>query len=289
MSIKNVLSLFDGIALARVALNKAGFKIEKYYASEIDMYANYIAKKNWPEHIYLGNVKAVTKKKVGKIDLLIGGSPCQDLSIAKKNRKGLDGLRSNLFYEYVRILKEVKPKYFILENVASMAMDQQEIISKTLGVKPIMIDAGLLSAQSRKRLFWTNIKGIQLPDDKGIMLRDIVNVKADRKWQPKRELRKTRTGVAWDSSGKGYASMQDRAYPLDGKMCTIPTSRAITKVNVLFDDGRVGVLNWDEMEKLQGIPVGYTRFVNQIEIRGAVIGNGFNVDVITHILKYVKK
>ena len=122
----------------------------------------------------MGDVKTITSdKNIWSIDLLIGGSPCQDLSIAGK-RAGLAGARSGLFYEYVRILKEVKPKYFVLENVASMPKEAKEIITKELGVEPIMINAALVSAQSRKRLFWTNIPGITQPADKGILLKDIL-------------------------------------------------------------------------------------------------------------------
>ena len=116
------------------------------------------------------------------IDLMVGGSPCQDLSIAKKDRKGLDGERSSLFWEYVRILREVKPKYFILENVASMPKEAKETITRELGVEPIMINAALVSAQNRKRLFWTNIPNVTLPDDKGILLRDILEPKVDEKY-----------------------------------------------------------------------------------------------------------
>lgn len=140
-----ILSLFDGISCARVALERAGIKIEKYYASEIDKYAIQIAQKNYPDTIQLGNIKDLNfslenyknggQSKVfnpGNLDLIIGGSPCQDLSIAKKNREGLKGCRSGLFYEFVRILKEVKPKYFILENVASMPREAKVIITREL-------------------------------------------------------------------------------------------------------------------------------------------------------------
>lgn len=169
-----VLSLFDGISCARVALERAGFKVEKYYASEVDKYAIQIAQKNYPDTIQLGDVRSITKEMVGGVDLIIGGSPCQDLSIAKKNRKGLDGERSGLFWEYVRILKEVNPRYFVLENVASMPKEAKELITKALGVEPIMIDAALVSAQRRRRLFWTNIPNVTQPEDRGILLKDIL-------------------------------------------------------------------------------------------------------------------
>ena len=228
MKIK-VLSLFDGVSCARVALERSGFKVEKYYASDIDMWANQIAKKNHPDIIQLGNIKAVSKKKLGKIDLMIGGSPCQDLSIAKQNRKGLDGDRSGLFWEYVRVLHEVKPKYFILENVASMHKSQQEIISKALGVQPIMINAALLSAQTRKRLFWTNIPGVVLPKDRGILLRDILEGGVADGFYVKQKSNTIRSsgrgsGLGdkhnWDSIrvgqfGKG--GQGDRIYSTDGK------------------------------------------------------------------------
>lgn len=168
-----ILSLFDGISCARVALERVGIPVKSYWASEIDKYAKQISDKNYPDIIQLGDVKDINILQAD-IDLLIGGSPCQDLSIAKKNRKGLDGERSGLFWEYVRILKEVKPKWFILENVASMPKEAKAIITEALGVEPIMINAALVSAQNRKRLFWTNIPNVTLPEDRGILLKDIL-------------------------------------------------------------------------------------------------------------------
>ena len=171
----NILSLFDGISCARIAVERAGFQVGKYYASEIDKYPIAISKSNYPDIIRLGNVENVKKQDLGntKIDLLIGGSPCQDLSIAGKG-KGLGGTRSVLFWQYLRILNEVNPKYFIFENVASMKKKDRKIITKELGVIPIMIDAALVSAQQRKRLFWTNINVNDLPEDKNIVLQDIL-------------------------------------------------------------------------------------------------------------------
>ena len=192
-----ILSLFDGISCARVALERAGIEVESYYASEIDEYAMQVSKKNWPDIKQLGSVtgldfdNSTKRNKIGlplqdygiatDIDLLIGGFFCQDFLIVKKNRKGLDGERSGLFWEYVRILKEVKPKYFILENVASMSKEAKAIITEALGVEPIMINASLVSAQNRKRLFWTNIPNVTQPEDKGIFLKDILESgEADR-------------------------------------------------------------------------------------------------------------
>ena len=170
----NVLSLFDGISCARVAIDRLGVDYT-YYASEIDKYAIEIAKKNYPDTIHLGDVKSISADMFDKpIDLLIGGSPCQDLSIAKANRNGLDGERSGLFWEYVRIWKELKPKYFVIENVNSMSKEAKRVITETMGVEPIMINASLVSAQNRKRLFWTNIPGVTLPEDRKIVVKDIL-------------------------------------------------------------------------------------------------------------------
>lgn len=176
-----VLSLFDGISVARLALHRLKVKEVEYYASEIDVQARVIARRNWPDTKFVGGVHAITRRTrpeifKGRIDLLIGGSPCQDLSIAKKGRQGLKGSRSSLFWEYVRILKEVKPRYFVLENVNSMPKEDKDIITAELGVEPIMIDAALVSAQNRKRLFWTNIPGVTQPKDRGILLRDILQL-----------------------------------------------------------------------------------------------------------------
>jgi DNA (cytosine-5)-methyltransferase 3A len=171
-----VLSLFDGISCARVALERSGIKVDAYYASEIDAPAIAVSSKNWPDIMRLGDVRGVNAGMLegGGMDLLIGGSPCQDLSRANIGGKGLAGSRSSLFYEYLRILKEVKPRYFVLENVASMKRVYRDEISRELGIEPIMIDAGLVCAQQRKRLFWTNIPGVCIPHDRGILLKDVI-------------------------------------------------------------------------------------------------------------------
>ena len=175
-----VLSLFDGVSCARLALERDGIPVEAYYASEIDKYAIKVTQANRPDTIQVGDIKDFHPTPLLRgIDLLIGGSPCQDLSIAGKNRTGLEGERSGLFWEYVRILNEVKPKYFILENVASMPKEAKQIITETLGLEPIMINAALVSAQNRKRLFWTNIPGVTQPEDRGIYLKDILEINVD--------------------------------------------------------------------------------------------------------------
>lgn len=174
----NVLSLFDGISCARVALERAGIPVKTYIASEIDPKAIEVTTKNWKETRQIGDVKTVVTKDLPRIDLLIGGSPCIDLSIAKSGRKGLDGEHSSLFWEYVRIKKELNPTWFVLENVASMPKKDKDIITKEMGVDPILFDAGLVSAQTRRRFFWTNIP-FTLPTDRGIVLKDILQPDAE--------------------------------------------------------------------------------------------------------------
>ena len=130
-----VLSLFDGISCGRLALERAGIPVEVYYASEIDKYAIKVSEKNYPDIIRLGDVREIDFSRfIGKIDLIIGGSPCQDLSIAKKNRQGLEGEKSGLFWKFVEAVKTIKPKYFMLENVASMSNENKQIITDTLGI-----------------------------------------------------------------------------------------------------------------------------------------------------------
>lgn len=188
----NVLSLFDGMSCGQIALDKLGIKVDNYYASEVDKYAMQTAKKNYPDMIHVGDVTKVSysdfrkclvvEKESGyiqdvprsrKIDLIIGGSPCQGFSRAGK-QLNFEDPRSKLFFEFVRLIKECKPKYFLLENV-KMTADSRDIISKYLGVDPIYIDSGLVSAQTRKRYYWTNIPNATVPEDKGIMLKDIIH------------------------------------------------------------------------------------------------------------------
>ena len=181
-----VLSLFDGISCGQVALERAGIPVEIYYASEIDKYAIQITQKNYPNTIQLGNVTKIDFKEfVGKIDLIMGGSPCQDLSIAGK-RAGLQGERSGLFYKFVEAIEVIKPKYFLLENNVGMPQEAYEEISRLMGCYPIEINSALVSAQTRKRYYWTNIGpqdynlfgfptvAIPQPKNKGILLKDVL-------------------------------------------------------------------------------------------------------------------
>jgi len=235
----NVLSLFDGISCGRVALERAGIKVDTYYASEIDKYAIKITQKNYPDTIQLGDVNNIDFTQfIGKIDLLLGGSSCQDLSIAKQNRQGLKGERSKLFWKYVEALNIVKPKWFIFENVASMKKADKDIITKELGVEPIMIDSALVSAQQRKRLYWTNIPGIEQPEDKHIYLQDILESEYTDRLKSycidasyfkgtnlEQYLEKKRRQVVFDKPFKvgqfNSGGQGDRVYAIEGKSVTL--------------------------------------------------------------------
>tara|TARA_R110002111_G_scaffold243937_1_gene306044 strand:- start:1307 stop:2293 length:987 start_codon:yes stop_codon:yes gene_type:complete len=192
----NVLSLFDGMSCGQIALNNLGIKVDKYFASEIDKYAMEIAKKNFPDIIHVGNVEFVTKSMLNnKIDLIIGGSPCQGFSRAGKGLNFEDP-RSKLFFEFVRLIKECRPKYFMLENV-KMNKESRDIISEYLGVEPIYIDSALLSAQTRKRYYWTNIPNISEPIDKGVILKDIIQTTEELKGSEVDERMVTNKGKAY--------------------------------------------------------------------------------------------
>ena len=168
----NVLSLFDGMSCGQIALDQLGIPVDKYFAAEIDKHAIKVAKANYPDTIHLGDVRDIQPDDLPKIDLLIGGSPCQGFSFAGQ-QLNFDDPRSMLFFEYVRLLKALNPRYFLLENV-KMKKESQDIISEYLGVEPIEINSNLVSAQNRRRLYWTNIPVDGLPEDKGIVLADIL-------------------------------------------------------------------------------------------------------------------
>lgn len=279
-----ILSLFDGISCARVALERAGIPVEAYYASEIDKYAIQVSQKNYPDIEHIGSVTEVTGYT--DIDLLIGGSPCQDLSIAKRDRKGLDGERSGLFWEYVRILKEVKPKYFILENVASMPKEAKEIITRELGVEPIMINASLVSAQHRKRLFWVGklVKNtyekveIPQPEDRGILLKGILEENVDEKYYFKMDRIK-------------YVLNRPKSFAVKinpEKTNTLRTNYGNASANETYVEVNdiIRKLTPVECERLQGLRDGYTEGISNTQ-RYKCLGNAFNVDVVAHILSFI--
>ena len=315
----NVLSLFDGISCARVSLDRAGIEVNAYMSSEIDKNAIKISEKNYPDIIRVGSVVGLEVE--GQIDLLIGGSPCQDLSIAKKDRKGLEGHRSSLFWEYVRIKKECTPTWFVLENVASMPKADRDIITREMGVEPVMFNASLVSAQSRKRLFWTNIP-FNLPVDRGILLKDILEADVDEKFYFNGKIGTSQANRLHDVSGKsctlsahgggagaktglykvgrdigrrlnenGHRADADTSIPYERRIETreddkCGTLTSVAKDNLVVGD-RIRKLTPIECERLQGLPDNYTEGV-AITHRYKCLGNAFNVDVVAHILSSLK-
>jgi DNA (cytosine-5)-methyltransferase 3A len=317
-----VLSLFDGISCGRVALQRANIPVGKYYASEIDKYAMQVTQKNWPDTVQLGDVKEVWARNLPKIDLLIGGSPCQDLSIAKNNRKGLQGARSGLFWHYVRLLRTCKPKYFLLENVASMPKEAKEIITRELGADPILINSALVSAQQRKRLYWTNIPNITQPEDKGIILSDVLEtegVGVDVENQGRTLCKKVNKGgalMARDYKGFGNQRMTgvaepmrvperigniqgqkdntaNRIYSVRGKSVSLKANgggggakTGLYKIDLPDGEYVIRKLTPLECERLQTLPDNYTAGISNTQ-RYKCIGNGWTVDVISHIFSFI--
>jgi DNA-cytosine methyltransferase len=281
----NVLSLFDGMSCGQIALNKLGVKYDNYYASEIDKFAIAITKKNYPNTIHLGDVRDVKGKDLPKIDLLFGGSPCQSFSNAG-NGKGFEG-SSGIFWEYVRVLREVKPKYFMLENV-KMKKEWQDIITKELGVEPIAINSSLFSGQNRPRLYWTNIPGVEIPEDKGIVLKDILE---DDNLVDKQHLMTPKAMAYMDGLRNGKQRWQYHKNPLDGKAaCIVASFYKLSGLGVL-DYRTLGKpcrrLTPVECERLQTVPDNYTESASRTQ-RYKMIGNGWTVDVIAHIFSYMK-
>ena len=300
-----VLSLFDGVSCARVALSRAGIPITSYFASEIDKNAIFVAQKNYPDTIQLGSVVGLSPPEC---DLLIGGSPCVDLSIAKKDRKGLDGEHSGLFWEWVRVWKETKPKWWVLENVASMPKKDRDIITATLGVEPVMFNAALVSAQSRKRLFWTNIK-FELPEDRGILLKDILEADSTGgttlikirgrdvilNESPLQVLREGRTELGKQlrkeikkETGKDSTSRSGGHKAYFGKEGTKANclTTALGVEGLVVEQDRIRKLTPIECERLQSLPDNYTEGVAMTH-RYRCCGNAFNVEVVAHILRHI--
>ena len=310
----NVLSCFDGISCGQLALGRAGFLTNKYFASEIDKFAIQVTQKNFPDTIQLGDITNIEYKyhtthgtnmfeyftnntskiyPFESIDLLIGGSPCQSFSSAGK-QAGFDGT-SGLISEFFRLVKDVRPKYFLLENVV-MKDEWKDIISKELGVQPILINSSLVSAQNRKRYYWTNIPNITQPADKNIKFHTICK----DNYIYTAAMRGRRIG----SDGKSRSD-NDKSIPIqqfiewrtDGKtncLTTVSKDNVVTKGYTMNANSKIHRelakdvdyrnLTVNEMEELQTLPLNYTDIISNSQ-RVKAIGNGWTVDVISHILK----
>ena len=311
----NVLSLFDGISCGMIALDKLGINVNNYFASEIDENAIKISKANYPNIKHIGDVTKITKdniKNMPKIDLILGGSPCQGFS---NNGKGLNfnDPRSKLFFDFVNILnwvREVNNKNvkFLLENV-KMKKEWENIITQYVKVKPIEINSKLLTAQNRPRLYWSNIDNIDIPKDAGIELMNILdkNVKFDfinheglkicksisensrnliyRVDNEVRIKQATKQGYIVANEGDGInlsfpCSLSRRGRVIKGKSNCLDTSCNIC----VYIDNSIRRFSINELEKLQGLPIGYTNHISDRN-RIKAIGNGWTIDVIEHILR----
>lgn len=268
----NVLSLFDGISGAYLACQRAGLKVDEYYASEIDKHAIAISRYNHDDIIHLGNVVDFIYWQIPKIDLFIGGSPCQSFSRCG-NHKCFNDDRGTLFYAYLSILRLYKPKYFLFENV-TMNKEARAFITEKLGVKPIKINSKLVSGQLRSRLYWTNIPNVTQPEDKHILLSNVIE--------------------------SGYVD-RDKSYCIDASYQKGGNKKSYFKRGVrqiVFEDESMGDyrhLTPLECERLQTLPDDYTKYgkynltvknVSNFQ-RYRAIGNGFTIDVIAHILKHI--
>lgn len=296
-----VLSLFDGISCGMVALERAGIPVEKYVAYEIEPNAIKISQKNYPDIEHCGDVTTADFTQYKGFDLLIGGSPCTNWSCSKNHKAKVkkemfinSGEGWELFKQFCRALQEAKPKYFLYENNYRMPQNIMENITLELGVEPIMIDSALVSAQRRKRLYWTNIPNVTQPKDKGLLLRDVFEYDEKLIRQDVRILQTavvTKNYVKYDLLNKGHFSQAYRLFYLDGKSPTIPRCRTETKCNILLDKNDLStykILSPIEAERLQTLPDNYTEGVPKTR-RFEAIGNGWTVDVIAHILTYIPK
>ena len=310
-----VLSLFDGISCGQVALNRLGIKIDKYYASEICDYSIKITKHNFPNTIEIGDVRDINGKDYKNVDLLIGGSPCQSFSFAgsgigmvTQEKKEVTNLKqylklkekgfkfegySYLFWEYVRILKEVKPKYFLLENV-KMAKKWEKVITDALEVEPILLDSSLVSAQTRERLYWTNIPNFKKPEDKNIYIEDILQEDIEHKYLPTTRLDYNNYDKSKvDKSIHKYTATQignsrnfGNSIRNNGKAFTL---RRIEPNGIIDENYRIRRFTPIEAERLQTLPDNYT-LVDGIydSQRYEALGNCWTVDIIVSLLKGIK-
>ena len=286
----NVLSLFDGMSCGQIALERAGIKVNNYFASEIDKYAIKVTQKNYPKTIQIGNVVDVKGVNLPKIDLLIGGSPCQGFSVAGSKLNFQDS-RSKLFFEFVRLKNELKPKYFLLENVR-MKDEIANAIDELLGVKRVFIDSRDFTGHIRKRYYWTNIPISEIKS-KEIRLSDIIeDVPFDKDmdffldrtpYAPTESYDGIKTINPKDSNGK-QTWQRGRVYDVEGNCPTICAS--LFDLNITKDHKFYRKLTVNECEKLQGVPKGYTQSVTKGQ-RGKMLGNGWTVDVIVHIFNSI--
>ena len=297
MKINNVLGLFDGISCGQVALQRAGIEYNDYYAFEIDEYARKVAEHNFPKTIRCGMVENLEFTDFKDVDLLLGGSPCTYWSIAKKDRETtIEGYGYLLFMWYVFALKKYQPKYFIYENNFSIHKNIKEAITEELGVEPIMINSSLVSAQSRRRLYWTNIPNVKQPQDKGIFLKDILESGIPFNDKSYCLTSHYNGAIVWNTLERKQRTMVAEIKNTDKKFYTVKNKKTlIEKTNQRFafydidlpdGDYHIRKLTPVECERLQTLPDNYTGIMSKTQ-RYKQLGNGWTVDVIAHILRSI--
>lgn len=293
-----VLSLFDGMSCGRIALDKLGVKVDAYYASEINKVAIKVSNDNYPDIIRVGDVTKLSYKdgvlstefgdyNIGKVDLLLGGSPCQDFSVANPRGLGLQGSRSSLFYEYLRLRDEVKPTNFLLENV-KMKKESKEQLDSYLGVEGIHINSNLFSYQNRPRIYWTDLnikpivdKGISFQNHKEI---DEIKCKSSKVNRTPSRVKMWGGGLGTNTHETGCRNVTH----LEKVSClTLKQDRCPNSGLVEFEDF-CRYLTREELEGAQTVPHGYTKSVSYNQA-SEVLGNGWTVDVISHILSSLSK
>lgn len=301
----NVLSLFDGMSCGQIALSRAGIAYDAYYASEIDKHAMAVTQKNYPSTKQIGDVTKISAGDLPRIDLLLGGSPCQGFSSAG-NKLNFADPRSKLFFEFIRLLSECKPKFFLFENVM-MNKEHEKAISDLFGCEPIMIDSSLVSAQSRKRLYWTNIPNITLPKQQNIELKDIVEsggvlrAKSQTvlttlfKENAKSMVKRNKQGLlVCPEAERGLYRMKNTRPDARNRKSKKPQvgEEIISLGNEKFLLGQQEVsfrkFTALECERLQTVPEGYTKTASTTQ-RYRMLGNGWTVDVIAHILSHIPR
>lgn len=287
-----VLSLFDGISCGRVALERAGIPVDRYVAYEIEPNAIKISRKNWPDIEHCGDVTKADFTQYQGFDLLIGGSPCQSLSIVQsKTRQNLNG-KSKLFFEFVRALEEVKPRWFLFENVASMNEESKQVISELLGCQPIFIDSGTFSAQERPRYYWTNIPvQLPLPPKSPLVLADILQPASEvnEKYYYNAPLlsidMKKQVCATIDIKNQ---EMHRRVFNPEFKVHTLTCVSGGHQQKKVLVNGRCRKLTPVEYERGQTLPDNYTEGVSD-GARYTACGNGWTVDVIVYILSFLNR
>lgn len=274
----NVLSQFDGISCLQVALERAKKKVNKYYASEINKYSIQVTQKNYPNTIQLGDVRSIDFDSLGRIDLLGGGSPCQDISNLNKRKEGLKGKKSSLFYKFLEAKEAFPNAYFLLENVSGTDTSK---ITRELKVRPIKLDSNWVVPQNRNRYYWTNIPVNSLPEKMHKKLTDILEKEVDERFYQNESWLKW-----WEKNKdfqleKGYSTLNaDKAGCLTARMY------ASWNGNFIEDSRGIRRLTVTECERLQTLPDGYTNCIPDKWAYHA-LGDCWTVDIVVHILKHI--